>query len=417
MLHVLDYRLAATGTALDLLLTDSVLVSRDGIAISSGGGIGIYGQGSNHWVMVEGVAAGFFGVRLGDSGSSDSNETVLVSATGIVTGTSAGLMLTSYASSVTNYGMIEGNVQAIYAGGVTNTGFRLENFGTVHSNGYGLASGGLEKMTILNAGTISGGTAAIFGSAQDDSLRNTGKIFGDVLLGGGSDYYDGRKGSVEGLIDGGAGDDFFVVGAGDEIITGGEGIDTLVFRKSEAINVALDGSFANTGVAQYDDYLFMENIIGSAFGSDRLTGNDTANQLSGLGGADKLSGGGSADTLTGGVGKDVLTGGLGDDRFAYYIPSHGGDRITDFGNGAGNDDAFLIEASPFGGGLSAGALAVSRFQTRADNVAQDANDRFIFNTATHTLWFDVNGNGAGGLTLLATLQASAVLSAADILLI
>ena len=57
-----------------------------------------------------------------------------------------------------------------------------------------------------------------------------------------------------------------------------------------------------------------------------------------------------------------------------------------------------------------------RFQVRADNVAQDADDRFIFNTTDHTLWFDVNGSGVGGVTLLATLQASAVLSSADILL-
>jgi len=33
------------------------------------------------------------------------------------------------------------------------------------------------------------------------------------------------------------------------------------------------------------------------------------------------------------------------------------------------------------------------------------------------LWFDANGNAAGGLTMLADLQAGAVVSAGDIVLV
>ena len=94
-----------------------------------------------------------------------------------------------------------------------------------------------------------------------------------------------------------------------------------------------------------------------------------------------------------------------------------GDQITDFGNILSSDDRFQITAAAFGGGLVAGVLAANQFVTRADNLAQDADDRFIFNTTDQTLWFDSNGNAAGGLTMVADLQAGAVVTAADILLI
>ena len=61
-------------------------------------------------------------------------------------------------------------------------------------------------------------------------------------------------------------------------------------------------------------------------------------------------------------------------------------------------------------------LAASQFEVRADNLAQDADDRFIFRTTDQTLWFDSNGNAGGGLSEVADLQASAVLTAANILI-
>ena len=91
--------------------------------------------------------------------------------------------------------------------------------------------------------------------------------------------------------------------------------------------------------------------------------------------------------------------------------------ISDFLGVAGNNDSFQISAAGFGGGLVAGALAAGQFQTRADNLAQDGDDRFIFRTTDQTLWFDANGNLAGGLLMVADLQSGAVVTAGDILLI
>ena len=85
---------------------------------------------------------------------------------------------------------------------------------------------------------------------------------------------------------------------------------------------------------------------------------------------------------------------------------------------ASDDDAFMVSASNFGGGLVAGQpLAAAQFQTRADNLAQDADDRFIFRTTDATLWFDRDGSGAAGAVLLADLQADATVTSADFVLV
>ncbi|QLQ19085.1 MAG: hypothetical protein HZT43_10980 [Exiguobacterium profundum] len=53
---------------------------------------------------------------------------------------------------------------------------------------------------------------------------------------------------------------------------------------------------------------------------------------------------------------------------------------------------------------------------RADNFAQDANDRFIFRTTDRTLWFDADGTGSGASFLVASLQNVATMTAADIVI-
>jgi hypothetical protein len=83
----------------------------------------------------------------------------------------------------------------------------------------------------------------------------------------------------------------------------------------------------------------------------------------------------------------------------------------------GNNDRFQFSASGFGGGLVAGALAANQFQSRADNLAQDADDRFIFRTTDNTLWFDADGNGAGAAVMIADLHVLATVTAADIFII
>ena len=62
-------------------------------------------------------------------------------------------------------------------------------------------------------------------------------------------------------------------------------------------------------------------------------------------------------------------------------------------------------------------LAASQFQARTDNLAQDAGDRFIFETDSRALWYDRDGIGPAGAVVVAILDGFAPVTAADILVI
>ncbi|HEX9857036.1 MAG TPA: hypothetical protein VGA75_01685, partial [Paracoccaceae bacterium] len=265
--------------------------------------------------------------------------------------------------------------------------------------------------------TIYGGTNLlnVGTSTAVERIFNNGTMIGTLDLGGGNDRYDGHNGTFLGTIAGGAGNDVFLPGLGAETINGGAGnADVLDFTFGGATKVALNGSITNTGMAAGDTYTNIEHVFGSNTGNDVLIGNGQANQLRGRGGNDRLLGGVGNDGLMGGAGIDTLSGGQGNDRFIFESKAAAGDVITDFRNVSGNNDIFRISAAGFGGGLTAGALAASQFRSQATNLAQDADDRFIFRTTDNTLWFDNNGNAAGGLTMVADLDAAAALTFADI---
>ena len=294
-----------------------------------------------------------------------------------------------------------------------------------------------------------------------------GTVGADTLLGRiGNDRLSGRDGAdvMSGgagrdWVDGGAGNDLILTqGDGDRLI-GGAGIDTLGFIGVAGVTVNLlrgtsgaDISFAQfenvRGAAGADtlsgdaganllDGAAGNDVLSGFGGNDRLLGADGADILYGNDGADQLfggagndalrgaaqndilSGGDGQDMLRGGDGVDQLTGGPGSDYFDFVSLAEGqsgADLILDFGNSAASNDWIRV-TSAFGAGLTPGALATGWFVARASNVATDADDRFIFRTTDTTLWFDGNGSAAGWLTLLADLQAGAVLTAADIWII
>lgn len=151
-------------------------------------------------------------------------------------------------------------------------------------------------------------------------------------------------------------------------------------------------------------------------GNDTMQGFNGNDSLFGGNGNDKLKGQNNSDWLAGEAGKDTLTGGKGNDAFVFYAPKEGGDKVTDFHNKKGDNDLFKIDASSFRGGLDKGRLSADEFQVSSNNHADENSVRFIFRTTDETLWFDKNGERAGGLKLIADLQGSADLTHHDILL-
>ncbi|MBF2018926.1 MAG: hypothetical protein IGR93_02140 [Hydrococcus sp. C42_A2020_068] len=125
---------------------------------------------------------------------------------------------------------------------------------------------------------------------------------------------------------------------------------------------------------------------------------------------DSLSGGANNDILVGGMGSDTLTGGAGADRFVFQSAKEGIDRITDFSTA---DDTILVSAAGFGGGLTADAtLAASQFTV--GTAATDADDRFIYNNADGSLFFDSDGTGSSAEVQIAILNGLPSLTNTDI---
>ncbi len=408
--------LTGPGTLVNLGSADNALVGVNATIAVTTVGSTIVGTGAGQSVRVAGIVSGpQTAILLGDS-NTDVQISVSVAQSGYVSGSNAGIDIFGQLARVNNIGLIEGGLAGVsfFTSGITTSISRLFNAGTIIGTQNGVLAGG-SGVLIENIGTITGVINAIGLGDGADTVINQGRIFGDVLLAGGNDLYDGRGGSVRGTIFAGSQNDIFKPGAGIEVINGGADIDRLDFRGSSAVRVALDGSIGNTGVAAGDSYLSIEQMYGSFF-NDTLIGSSGADVLRGWLGDDRLNGGASGDLIYGGRGRDVITGGAGNDSFVFDFKNEASDIITDFTNLSGNNDRFRIDASNFGGGLTVGFLSSSKFQVRADNHAQDANDRFIFRTTDKTLWFDANGTAAGGLLLLADLQSNATMTAADILL-
>jgi Ca2+-binding RTX toxin-like protein len=159
------------------------------------------------------------------------------------------------------------------------------------------------------------------GDATGDSLSGvenvTGSVFNDAL----------RGDAGANLLIGGLGDDMLAGGDGDDTLYGGDGAlgdlggnDTASYANSSgavAVSIWEVDSTQNTGGAGVDRLVYIENLIGSAFG-DTLSGSDSANVLDGGDGDDLLMGAGGADVIVGNAGMDV----------AAYNESFGGVTIN-----------------------------------------------------------------------------------------
>jgi Ca2+-binding RTX toxin-like protein len=105
-----------------------------------------------------------------------------------------------------------------------------------------------------------------------------------------------------------------------------------------------------------------------------------------------------------------LRGGEGADVFLFAALADRGDTILDVEAG----DAIVVSAAGFGGGLVEGADLAAEQRFVAGTHATAALGQFEWDAAHGRLYWDVDGTGATGRSLLVTLQPGAVLTAADI---
>ena len=256
--------------------------------------------------------------------------------------------------------------------------------------------------TIENA--TGGGVADIL---EGNGVANvlTGNGGNDTLNGyGGNDTLNGGVGGD--IMRGGPGNDIYYVNAtGDKVVkTSGNGSDLV----KSGIVYALGNNVEKltlTGTANL-------NATGNSL-ANTLTGNSGANKLTGSGGNDVLIGGSGGDTLLGGIGNDTLrggaandtlTGGDGSDFFRFDTAlSSNIDTITDFNY---LNDTIQLDNAIFTR-LGLGTLSSGNYRENNTGAAQDANDYIIYEVDAGRLYYDYNGNAAGGRALVATLWDSA----------
>ncbi|AFL51458.1 serralysin [Sinorhizobium fredii] len=249
---------------------------------------------------------------------------------------------------------------------------------------------------------------AIDGFGKTDKFVNIEAIhstkFADKLTGNagnnsfraeaGNDYIDGGLGAD--TMNGGSGNDTYVVNETgdviDEAAQGGSGSDTV----RSSISFSLVASAKVVGA--------VENLTLLGTGNTNATGNGLANTLIGNSGN---------NILNGGAGKDKLTGGLGNDSFFFNTTlsaTTNVDSITDF-NVA--NDTIRLENAVFTAIVGTATLTAAQFVKNTTGLAADASDRIIYESDTGKLFYDSNGNAAGGSVHFATVSTDLGVTAAD----
>lgn len=337
-----------------------------------------------------------------------------------------------------NQGFLFDNITNVITQAANVTGNALDNSITGNSAdnvidagaGSDFVDGGAGDDTAILQGTLSeysvqrgGADTLIFTHTADsviDIVRNVEHFnFGGTDI----NVIDGTAGAdVLGtagvdLMFGGAGNDLYLVNdVSDKPVEAvNEGIDQVNSSVTYTLganveNLYLTGS-AVTGIGNN-----LNNLVVGNGAANNLYGGDGNDDLRGGAGVDHLSGGNGADTLNGGTGLDLLTGGDGNDRFVFNSANVAANRdhIADFSHDA---DAIFLESAIYaqlGGGAMHGVNGAF-FHLGA--APADANDYLNYNQATGVLTYDTNGNGAGGSTVIATLDNHAALQANDIFVI
>ncbi|WP_338923396.1 putative Ig domain-containing protein [Pseudomonas silesiensis] len=168
-------------------------------------------------------------------------------------------------------------------------------------------------------------------------------------------------------------DNTLFAGAGNNVLDGREGNDTVSFERTvSGVTANLSTSAQqNTLGSGLDTLKFFENLTGSAY-ADSLSGNSAANVLNGGAGNDTLVGGSGDDRLIGGAGTDTLSGGTGADTYAFGAQSDMGvGALRDVINGFKTADGDHLDFT----GLDANPLtaAVDAFTFIGSNAFDPAN--------------------------------------------
>jgi Ca2+-binding RTX toxin-like protein len=291
-------------------MTDNTIVVRGALS-SQNYGLDLYGTNTKAIVEKSGYIAGSNGIALvGDN--------QYVENRGIISSSNAGIFAFT-ACEVVNHGLIASNIGISVPADskITNTGtilslgyaliisnestalFSKTSLITSDSTSVYLASAAGHETHVINHGVIAAAhSIAILALDGNDHVNNRGEIRGVVQLGAGNDIFDNRGGVFVFNVEGGAGDDTYVVDTSDvsivEAASGGS--DTV----KSSVTLSLSSALLASDELESLVLLGSKNING--------TGNALANSITGNAGNNVLKGLAGADTfvLKNGCGNDVV---------------------------------------------------------------------------------------------------------------
>jgi Ca2+-binding RTX toxin-like protein len=234
---------------------------------------------------------------------------------------------------------------------------------------------------------------AIDGLDGNDTINAGGVAIGVIQLtidaGAGNDVVTGSQG-IDAVL-GGEGDDRIIDKdfVNSDVFDGGNGTDTIDYSSVAfgdglvTINLATGQTSVLSG--NTESILNFENASGSQ-GGETIIGSDAANRLDGNGGN---------DILDGGLGADMMFGGVGDDT---YFVDNTGDEVNEATN-AGTDQVFSSV------GYSLGQFVENLTLTGATNINMNGNalgNKLVGNSGDNIIdgkaGADVMSGGAGNDT-------------------
>jgi Ca2+-binding RTX toxin-like protein len=231
------------------------------------------------------------------------------------------------------------------------------------------------------------------------AVRGTGNELSNILVGNSSsNILSGGAGADR--MHGGTGNDTYYVDDSNDLIveisTGGSA-DKVMTRVSYALSS------------------YVENMTGFGNSALNLTGNNLNNTLTGNAASNIIKGAGGNDVVNGGAGNDSLYGGTGNDAFIFNTALSSisnRDKVFDFDP---RYDTIKLENTIFRALTSAGTLNSAYFTLGSS--AKDSNDYIGYNKTTGDVWYDYNGNKAGGHVSFASIGVNKSVTYADFIVI
>jgi Ca2+-binding RTX toxin-like protein len=237
---------------------------------------------------------------------------------------------------------------------------------------------GIENLVLLGSVAINGRGNELNNKLMGNKAENhlSGEDGDDALLGaGGDDLLDGGLG--ENVLKGGLGNDVYRIGLTDTVV--------------EAVDAGHDIVESTVTFTLPDN---VEDLL--------LTGSDS---IDGAGNA-------LANRISGNSSDNMLTGGAGGDRFVFAQAAGAGgvDEITDF---AAGEDAIELAYAFFAELAGPETLLASEFVANTGAVADSADQRILYDTASGALYYDADGNGDMASVQFALLSGTPTLTADD----